>query len=395
VRVVHVIALAAVGMAACWPGDLDLTGRRCPCAAGWVCGPDDICVLLDAAVAPMDARPDAPAPMRDAAGADASDALVLPDAPPPIDAPVGPEPPWWDLAWGERARMLIANGASSSAPSGLEVALAIDLAALPGATRASLRVVRWDDGARSWTVIARHVDDPPAGRSESRIWLALDAPIAAGDTDETYWLYWNEPTAPDDDRPSDVFTFYDDFDGTALASDWAAQNPLSVTGGELELSPGASIRSTSGRVQPGEAVDFALRVPGWSGTSYYWAGLQRESDFDDTQPWMIWINRDSDPDELWPEVQVDAIGASGAGAHFPMDGALHRYSVERLADRVAFGRDDAEVSVLALGASYTTPLQIRIRTSSGGPTMFVPWVRVRTVLRPPPALSLEATEPRP
>lgn len=75
------------------------------------------------------------------------------DAPPPVDAPVGPEPPWWDLAWGSRARMPITNAASSSAPAGLEVALAVDLAALPGATRASLRVVRWDDGAHSWTEI--------------------------------------------------------------------------------------------------------------------------------------------------------------------------------------------------------------------------------------------------
>src|SRR5687767_14334043 len=116
----------------------------------------------------MDARPDAP--VRDAPGPDTPDAFALPDVPPPVDAPVGPEPPWWDLAWAARARILVTNGASSAAPAGLEVALAVDLGSLPGATRASLRVVRWDDGARSWTVLPRSVDDPIGG-GDSRIWF--------------------------------------------------------------------------------------------------------------------------------------------------------------------------------------------------------------------------------
>jgi hypothetical protein len=235
----------------------------------------------------------------------------------------------------------------------------------------------------------------PARRRGRLVWFALDAAIADGATDTTYWLYWDEPAATDDDRPSDVFDFHDGFEGAALASDWARQDPVRVAGGEAELSPGASIRSTSVRVGPGQAVDYALRAPGFSGTVYYWAGLQRESDFNDSEPWMIWINRDSDRDRLWAEVQVDDLGASGSGSHLAMDGALHRYSVERLDDRVAFGRDDVEVSLLALGASYATPLQTRIRTSAGGPTMYVDWVRIRSVLRPAPSVTLDPPEPRP
>jgi hypothetical protein len=358
-----------------------------------VCGPGDICVLpLDAAPPPMDARPDAPA--RDATGPDARDAVVLPDVPPPMDAPVGPEPPWWDLAWGARARIVVANGASSTAPVGLEVALALDIPSRPGATRASLRVVRWDDGARTWTLLDRSVDDQIGG-SDSRIWFDLESPVAAGDTDETYWLYWDEPAAADENRPWDVFDYYESFGGTTLAAEWAPQATVTVAAGEVQLPAGASIRSTTVRVGPGEALDFALRAPGFSGTSYYWAGLQREMDFDDSQPWMIWINRDTDPSAIWPEARVDALAVDLDGTHVPMDSAIHRYSVERLADRVAYARDDVEVSLLALGTAYLTPLQIRINSSTGGPTMYVQWVRVRTLLRPAPTLTLEATEPRP
>ena len=112
VRAAAVVLVAA--LASCTLDDVDLTGKRCPCATGWVCDPiTNRCVEeligidggvahdggMDArstdAAAPLDAnlRMDAPPGIDAAPGVDAPPGIDAPpgvDAPPAIDA--GPDP---------------------------------------------------------------------------------------------------------------------------------------------------------------------------------------------------------------------------------------------------------------------------------------------------------------
>jgi hypothetical protein len=309
--------------------------------------------------------------------------------PPPLD------PPWWDTSWGYRARITVNNTASASAVAGLPVVLMVDVSALPmRPARSKLSIARWDSGARTWTDIDYMADRTAAAVTDVPVWFALVDPIGAGASDTTYWLHW-DTASPDDFRtPNGVFPVWHSF-FSLPGSGWVREDPMRLEGDELVLEQGGSIRSAA-RYGPGYAVDYVLRVPTFSG--YFWGGYQRESDFVDSDPWMIWINRTWDTGRFWPEVKVGALGHTSAieGSHLTIGTGEHHYSVERFTNEVVFVRDYAEIDVLAIGADYANPLQVRLRSSpESGPEMFIDWVRIRPVMRPMPTVTLGSPVARP
>ena len=405
----------ALGIAACAPGELDLEGKACPCIDGWVCDAvTETCVRESTRVDAGD-RIDAGGPRDGGApdGGDVDGARMGVDSGPtvvdsgphdggpadagPIDSGPPPiEPPWWDATWGYRAQLTVMNTASAEAPVGLPVRLMVDLSALPASpSHLRLQVVRWDSGSRTWTTADYASNTPPAGVSGGRpVWFGLTASIPAGITDSTYWLYWDSATTADLRSPNRLFELWDSFGSASIGSDFVRQDPVSVSMDELVIDTGGSVR-TSARWGPGHALDVLMRVPTFA--PYFWIGFQRETDFVDGEPWLLWINRDWDPGRIWSEVKIGAIGHVSAleGSHLALGSTSHIYTIERFDDVAVFSRDYMEIDTISFGASYATPFQVRLRSSGTGPAVRIDWVRVRRVMRPMPMVGLGTPVARP
>jgi hypothetical protein len=408
VRLATAMCVTAL-LASCDAGEVDLEGRACPCVPGWICDvASDRCVpaIPGSDAAGMDAARGDAGPRIDAGRVDSgpTDGGPRPvdGGEPPVDGgPVdgGPpplDPPWWDTAWGYRARITIENAASVDAPAAMPVRITVDLSALPSdPVRSRVRVVRWDGDTRTWSVVDYATDPFVAAVTDDPIWFPLAEVVTAGARDTSCWLYWDNPAA-DDVRRNRIFTLFDSFYDPPDSA-WYTEPPfrMSTTGNTLILERGASIRSAT-RFGPGYAVDVQMTVPTFS--AYFWAGFQRETDFVDGEPWIIWINRNGDLNRFWPEVKISAIGHASSleGTHLTLGTAEHIYTVERHLDEAVFSRDYTEVSVIDFGADYTNPLQVRVRSSpESGPEMLVDLIRVRPVIRPMPVLTLGSAEARP
>lgn len=133
-----------------------------------------------------------------------------------IDAASGATPlDWWDDAY--RLRLPLAISVGGAAPQGGYAGYTARLAELDTAALiaggdlrddcSDLRLVRWQGGA--WSEIDRHLIGC-GGPADLRFALAAD--IAPGATDDSYFLYLDNPDAgaPAPLRPANVYLWYDD-----------------------------------------------------------------------------------------------------------------------------------------------------------------------------------------
>lgn len=339
------------------------------CPPGYTCGDDGRCAL--AGDPDGGATPDAPS--------DVPDAAPAPDAPPP------PDPPWWDAAWGFRRRITVTAAAGASLPAGYHALIYRDFDLLPDVSGNfdSLRVVRHVDENDPGTEVDRVYFDL-AGEIEE-LWFVVADAVPAGGSNQQYWLYYGNPTPPPPpNNPADVFDYYASF--SAFDASLEIQGGATVTGGELRLDPGESVR-TFATFGPGTAVDFQLRLPSW--TYRVWGGFQRDGDFLDDEPWMLWITRLPVAGKIQPEVIAYAANVDPVivGPQADVDGLEHTYSVERFPAAIVFKIDDLERARIPLPVAYATPLQVRL-TNEGSSPAFYDLVRIRKVVDPAPAVTL-------
>jgi hypothetical protein len=203
------------------------------------------------------------------------------------------------------------------------------------------------------------------------------------------YLYTGNPSAGPAD-PSSVFLFFDGFDSTSNA--WLTQGSPSFGAGELVLPPHSSIRSAS-QYAPGHAVDFALEVDTAVSGQYDWicGGFQRSVDFDNVEPWLIWVNRTAG--SIRPEVEISAVNAQELGTTTPLPlGQRRIYGVERFAARTVFRRDNQIEQSLSWSTQYATSMQVRLTTQSADAQATFDFVRIRRASDPPPSVTLGSTE---
>jgi hypothetical protein len=346
-----------------------VTDTSCPSAQRYVAEAGDGLGGLCVPAAPPDARIDGP----------------------PIDGPPA-DPPWWDAGYARRARLTIVNDAAGNLeiPAGIELALRTDLAAL-SSDLGVIRLVRWTGS--EWIEKHRFIDDLAL---RDLLWFVHD-PIAAGATDASLWLYWDNPSpAPPLEDGAMVFTFFEGFSETELGLVWRKTVPgITASGGLLQLPPGQSVCSNT--VFPQYfAIDFSMRTP--STAAYSWAGFMRLDDFVQSEPWMLWVDRDGDG-SLIAESNLAFIGDTGpvvSGGAVAPGTDTHLYSIERKLDArgLRWTYDDMVVAERTLPQVFGGALQIWLRNGSSLVLNF-DYVRARRVLDVPPAITLGPAEARP
>jgi hypothetical protein len=121
------------------------------------------------------------------------------------------------------------------------------------------------------------------------------------------------------------------------------------------------------------------------------AGWQRTADFDNSDPWLIWVARDPTP-FIRPEVKVSAVGTEVFGnAVGDSPGTARIYGVERFADHVVFRLDNAIGDELTLADVFSDPLQIRVGVVGTGEAK-LGFARVRHAADPPPKVELGSVQ---
>ncbi len=138
-----------------------------------------------------------------------------------------PPEEWWDPLWLSRQKITIDT--TAAVPNGYTVSLTFDHWALVDAGKSldngdDIRVVYWDGSGSTWVELDRWRDLDTTwnnASADTTIWFKIQAAISASGSDDNYYLYYNNLSAtnPPDDG-SNVFLFYDDFEGGALPGPW-------------------------------------------------------------------------------------------------------------------------------------------------------------------------------
>lgn len=304
---------------------------------------------------------------------------------------------WWDASWRKRAPLTITNPSTLQLDAGFPVMVMIQLSSLdPGATSDDPRIVYKDPGSGVWSERPHYLE------GNSRWWFDVAAPLAAGAANTTdYWVYFGNPAPPATTASgSAVFTFYDGFSSTSVnTAKWAVSGAPTEAADSLNLNAGDSVRSLA-QYGPGYAVTASFTVPT---TNYrWWTGFQRQTDFNDSDPWMIWIDRASTDSNfpsgytqgtIWPETNIVGVTPGivyGAPAQ-TVDTAKHFYTVQRQSDRIIYKYDEQKVYEYMLPQAYTTTNQVRL-ANEGTQQIQIGAVHVRRSVWPDPTVAIGATE---
>jgi hypothetical protein len=296
------------------------------------------------------------------------------------------DPPWWNAQWRERWPILIQNPCDKELAVGYQIGLRADGYAI--SPTLSWRILRWNGS--SWSDVPRLVEQVGAA---TWVWFGVASPIPMHAHDDSYWLYADNSTAVEPPAPTGLFDFLEDFGATEPGS-WTTTGNVSFHAGYVRLDGaggnGGSIRSDV-KFGPGHAIDFAMTVdkPKTSATRWFCGGFQREQDFTDTVPWILWISRSSTSvrSEFW-----NGAGIQYNGKETGVDtGVEHVYGIERFPRRNVFLRDHQEFDVYSFSTDFSTPLQIRF-TAYTDSVLLVRYARIRKACDPRPEGTIGSAE---
>jgi Domain of unknown function (DUF2341) len=237
----------------------------------------------------------------------------------------------------------------------------------------------------------------------SFVWFAVTRAIASGASD-TYAVHYGNPSAgAAPANGSAVFSFYDDFTGSALSSQWITLGSPAVSGGSVSLhawdadaSPDPDSMRTNPQTDNVQAaswlqIDATVTNPASPPDAvdgfWYWIGFQRQGDFDPSQPWVLWIARKTN--QVWAEdMDVDA---SFAGGTLGQDTQQHTYVIARAPSSTTFYRDGMQ----AYSAPYanTTDYALMLRNYTQASDVVVNLVRDRPLVDNEPTVTVGAEKP--
>jgi hypothetical protein len=298
------------------------------------------------------------------------------------------DPAWWDGAY--KSRWPIHVAAPAALVQGFQVPLPVQAGSIDGASAPydGWRIVRWDGSA--WSEQARFIETV-AGKQ----WIWFRAVTAVSASDDSYWLYAANASAPSPGTGTGVFELYSSL-GQADTATWTSTGSVSYDGTRATLDgagAGASLRTNNKTFGADLGVDFAMTVvtPLASASVWLCGGFQRQNDFTNQAPWILWISRS--PGQI--DVESYITPGNWKGGNVPPDvGNEHLYSVERFAQKNKFLYDLANKDANTWGATYTQALQIRFSAYNGS-KIGVRFARVRKTVDPPPTATLGAKETYP
>jgi hypothetical protein len=234
----------------------------------------------------------------------------------------------------------------------------------------------------------------------SFVWFALTRAIASGASD-TYALHYGNPSAgAAPANGSAVFSFYDDFPGTTLASQWVTLGSPTVSGGTVRLhawdtdaSPDPDSMRTDPQTDHVQAaswleIDATVTNPASAADVndgfWYWLGFQRQGDFTASSPWVLWIARQTN------QVQAEDVDtdASFTGGVVGQDTLPHAYVVARAPSSTTFYRDGVQLFSAQYG--NTTDMALMLRNWTQSSDVVVSLVRDRPLVDDEPTVTVGA-----
>jgi hypothetical protein len=298
------------------------------------------------------------------------------------------DPTWWDPAYKKRWPIHIS--APTPLPEGFQVPLPVEASNIDNANAPfdAWRIVRFDGSA--WSESTRLIETVAGNQW---IWFCTETAVAG--SDDSYWLYAANPSAPAPPGGQSVFDFYGAL-GQANATAWAETGNVFHDGWQAILDgagSGGSIRTNGTTFGSNRGVDFAMTVitPLASTSVWLCGGFQREADFNNTIPWILWISRN--PGQIDVESYITPDDWKGSNVP-PAVGSEHVYSVERFDTKNVFLYDLAEQDSNTWTSAYTQALQIRFSAYNGS-KIGVRWARIRRTADPPPDATLATAETHP
>jgi len=299
-----------------------------------------------------------------------------------------------------RRQLTIHNGAASALPVGYTVRVPLDPVLFPSTkTRADLADVRvFVDPAGA--ELQRVIDTAPPGQTRA-LWIALTKPIAAGASDTSYAVYYDDPNAQAaPNNPTQVFAVWDGFDGAAPSSIWTANGAPTVSGGALTLHMNGQDGLITTASAPAQCVlEWRSRMTDpasagqvtANGTFWWWIGFQ--DNFTPAEPWIIWIQRSGAPVDVHGERKVSSstVCNNGNGCIGPatvVDNAYHWYRIERDVNTTNWYYDGVQSYTIGDPNNAAHPLILR----NWGVTsdLLVDWVRARLLITPEPTVTVGA-----
>lgn len=356
------------------------TGAPCPdgvCPRPLVCSPAT--QTCETTAAPADAAIDADPTMKiDAA----------------TDGPASP--------YAHRRRVTVTNTSGATMPAGYTIRVRFDLGSLvaAGKARADLPDVRViGDGAIGER---DRIIDAPGGQAPVAINFSLASPLGPGQTTNAFALYYGRanPGTPPQNGDA-VFEIYDDF-STAIGTEWMKNGAPLVSNGKLVLRANHTDAITTTAATDGVPLTSAFELvanvvnpdsdptaPNSNGTFYYWFGYQHTGDFNESDPWVVWIARGKS--SIGAE-QKSPVGCE-AGCGGPVVGQntlAHYYQIERDPTVTRFYKDGS----LGYTATVTnsTDYSLMVRNFLATSELQVDFVRARVRVSPDPTVSLGAEE---
>ncbi|MBN2358739.1 MAG: hypothetical protein JXR83_04755 [Deltaproteobacteria bacterium] len=247
-------------------------------------------------------------------------------------------PPWWNEKYTARHQVLVDNGGSTTVNAGVVLeflvgaggALTIDQTGFAPA-------LVLDDRANGEQRPATALRDPRGDRYA--FVFKLPADVAPKTAFGNLWLYTMaaEDVAPSYSLPGDVYTFFDPFDGIALAAaDYRVQNTVDVSSGQAVLRTGAWLVTVAAYRASEVAVDLQLLGASCGDFGFgFGAGHATETW---EAPYAMFVADASGTvhHEVWPFSQVSV---EELGSPFPSDGLDHRMAVAVAGPRVIFSVD--------------------------------------------------------
>ncbi len=290
-----------------------------------------------------------------------------------------------DAATTRYRRMITITTTTASVPAAYTIGVALDSNAILHAqpNLSDVRVLV----DKTFVEIDRVADVTPPNEL-GEIWFALPASIGAN-AQATYWLDYGVSTATLTSA-TNVFAFYDDFSAPTLAPVWIENDASTAptTGAGLTMPPPSEITTdyTADDVPVHSAVEVAATV---SGGTQYWFGFQRQNDFVEGSPFLIW-QTDSDPTTVYAN-SGDTCTTSCMGTRQPQSNVERWYRIERASQTTRYYIDNQ----LNFTANEVAVNDYSIKLKDGNAQIVVSFVRARVLVDPEPTVTLGSEVPAP
>jgi hypothetical protein len=247
-------------------------------------------------------------------------------------------PAWWDEKYTARHQVLVANDGSTTVTGGVVLEFVVgEGGALTVAETGSFPALVFDDRVSGEQQPAAALREPRGDRYA--FVFKLPADVAPKTTFGNLWLYTlaSDDVAPTYSAPTDVYSFADTFDGSAVvANTYRIDGVIDVNDGQAIVRSHSWLVTVAAFKASEVVVDLQLLGANCADFGFGFSAGRNTQSLD--PPYAMFIGDPSGTiqHEVWSSTQA---AVQPFGAPFPADGQDHRLAVAVAGPSVVFSVD--------------------------------------------------------